>query len=369
MVKIFVCGDFRAKNPSIVKTDDMVRQLMHDCDYCICNFEAPVVSSGIAIKKSGPLLDQDYKSPQLLEEMGFNVILLANNHIMDYGEEGCKATIAAFKRSFTLGVGSSREAFQLKIIEREGVKIGMLSFVQHEFGVVESKNEKNSYGAAWINSPDVCDIIWEAKKSVDYLLIFPHAGVEHTDAPLPQWRTCYKKLVDWGADAIIASHPHCPQGWEVYKDRYIFYSLGNFYFDELDEGELWHKSLAVEIDIDTCLQYKTYNLQFDNEGSISIDISDKSKKHIDCINKLLSDQEAYEKYINKVCIEHYQGMKYGILRGVCGFTFFIRSYYALRLFVLMMLRNKDELYLLNTIQNESHRWLIERYLKTNNKII
>lgn len=366
MIKLLVCGDFRAKDATTVRTDDKIRQVILGCDYCICNFEAPVESSGNAIKKSGPSLDQDSKSPRMLEYMGFNVVLLANNHIMDYGKEGCEATIAAFKHCLTLGAGSSQEAYQMKVIEKEGAKIGMLSFVQHEFGVVETIDEKNTYGAAWINSPDVCDIIHEAKKKVDYLLVFPHAGVEHTDAPLPEWRRCFKKLVDWGADAIIASHPHCPQGWEVYKDRYIYYSLGNFYFDELDEGELWHKSLAVEIDIEDGLSYKMYNLQFDNEGLISVDDSEQSKEHIDTINNLLSDKDAYEEYINKICIEHFQGVKYGILRGVCGFTFFIRAYYALRLFALMMLRNKDEMYLLNTIQNESHRWLIERYLKINN---
>ncbi len=59
-----------------------------------------------------------------------------------------------------------------------------MAFVQHEFGVVEGVSDEN-FGTEWINAPEVEDLTREANNNVDYLLIFPHCGVEHVDAPLP----------------------------------------------------------------------------------------------------------------------------------------------------------------------------------------
>ena len=107
---------------------------------------------------------------------------------MDYGEEGCQATLNAFSDCICVGAGKAQDSFEVKVVEKDGKKLGFLSFVQHEFGVVESKADERTFGAAWINSYDIEDIIIEAKSSVDFLLVFPHAGIEHIDAPLPEWR-------------------------------------------------------------------------------------------------------------------------------------------------------------------------------------
>ena len=366
MIKLFVCGDFRAKDSSKVNVTPQLRALISGADYAICNFEAPVESNGKPIKKSGPLLYQDANSPKALKDLGFNVFLLANNHIMDYGKAGCEATIESFKNAITVGAGDAHEAYLMKILEKDGMKIGLLAFVQHEFGVVETPSDSQLYGAAWINTPSISDIIRVGKTQVDYLLVFPHAGVEHTDAPLPEWRRLYKKLIDWGADAVISSHPHCPQGWEKYNNKTIYYSLGNFYFDEIEGGNLWYRSIGIEIEIDTEMILTPHLICFQSDGCIMIDNRDDSVVHIKYINQLLNEENKYKIYIDTICKKHYQNYKYGILRGVCGFTWHIKLYYALRLFTLMILGNKDEMYLLNSYQNESHRWLIERSLNLNN---
>ena len=286
---------------------------------------------------------------------------------MDYGIEGCKKTLESFNDCICVGAGYAEDAYSVKVIEKNNKKIGLLSLVQHEFGVVESLTDLTSFGTAWINSYDIENIIREAKGKLDYLFVLPHAGVEHIDAPLPEWRRCYRKLIEWGADMIIASHPHCPQGWELYQGKYIFYSLGNFYFDELTGGEMWYKSLAIEVEVDKTIDVKTFNLYFDETGHIGLDESGKSIQHIEYLNDLLENEEKYQKYVDTVCYQNYGGMKYGLMRGLCGFSFHIKLYYALRLFVLMLLGNKDEMYLLNTFQNESHRWLIERHLRNSIK--
>ena len=366
---VMVCGDFRAAHPERIQFGNKVARLFTNADICICNFEAPIhCDDSKPIKKSGPALDQSKQSPAFLKAHGFNVILLANNHIMDYGVEGCEATIKAFDGITIVGAGKTEDAFSVRFVDVKGKKIGFCSLVQKEFGTVDS-NDNNGYGAAWINSPAVPDMIKEAKEQCDYLMVLPHAGVEHTAAPLPEWRRLYKHFIDWGADAVIASHPHCPQGWETYQGKPIYYSLGDFYFDELTYNDLWYKNIVVELAIGDSVETKEHYLCFDDKtGEVSIDNSERMSNYIKHVNGLLRDDEEYKKYVNAICVGHWPGIKYGLLRGICGLSLKMRLKYVLRLLGCMLLGNKDEMYLLNAFQNESHRWVIERYLRNNNII-
>ena len=367
MERILICGDFRALNPSIIKLDTGVADIVNRARVKICNFEAPIyLKEAKPIKKSGPSLYQSADSPALLRKMGFNAILLANNHIMDYGKDGCAATISAFNGIATIGAGEARDAYSIKIIDLCEKRIGLLSLVQNEFGVVKSKCD-TSYGTAWINSLDVSEIIAGAKQKCDFLLVLPHAGVEHIAAPLPEWRQVYKRFIEWGADAIIASHPHCPQGWEYYKGKPIYYSLGDFYFDGLTYDDLWYKSIVVELSIGSTIEFKEHFLCFDDKtGQISIDNSERMRNYVEYTNHLLQNDNDYYQYIDKICSLRWEGMKYGLLQGVCGMSFKIRLKYIIRLLGCMLLGNKDEMYLLNALQCESHRWVMERYLRNNN---
>lgn len=367
-IKIIVCGDFRAAHPEKIGFSDEVASLFADADLRICNFEAPIHTKGAKpIEKSGPALDQSVNSPLFLKEQGFNVILMANNHIMDYGEAGMKATIDSFKDAIVVGAGTAKEAFSVRYVNVKEKTIGLLSLTQREFGTVESIDSEEC-GAAWINSPDVPNIIIQAKRKCDYLIVFPHAGVEHTSAPLPEWRRLYKRFIEWGADIVVASHPHCPQGWETDHGKPIYYSLGDFYFDELSYDDLWYKSIALELTIDEIVQTKEHYLCFDDKtGEISVDNSERIHKHIKYANNLLKDSDIYMTYINKMCSAHWVGYKYGLLRGLCGVTLKMKAKYVLRLLGCMLLGNTDESYLLNAIRCESHQWVMQRALVNRNK--
>lgn len=366
-VSLIICGDFRAANPAIVKMSDEVKDLFNHSDLQVCNFEAPVHTPGAKpIKKSGPALEQSADSPALLMNLGFNVILLANNHIMDYGREGCEATIRAFSQVATVGAGSADDAFAVRYFEINGITVGLLSLVQKEFGTIDGKDSED-YGAAWICSPDVPDIIKEAKSHCGFLLVLPHAGAEYASAPLPGWRSLYKRFIDYGADAVIASHPHCPQGWETYKGKPIYYSLGNFYFDELTFNDLWYKGLVLELTIGDGLDVKEHFVCFDDKtGMIAFDRSDRIRKHIERANRLISDTAEYERYIDRICSARWPGYKYGLLRGLCGVSLRMKFKDIIRLSGGVVLGKKDEMYLLNVLQCESHRWMVERYLRNKN---
>ena len=162
-------------------------------------------------------------------------------------------------------------------------------------------------GCAYINDLRVNHVIIEAKKEVDYLFILPHDGIEYIDIPLPETIARYRDFIDYGADGVIGTHPHCPQGWETYKGKPIFYSLGNFLFNSKESYDFrakqphWYEGLCVILRLDDMqVSYDVINtLNVDNKNVV-IDHDEKRTKQNDAICYYLSDQEAYSLYLDKV---------------------------------------------------------------------
>lgn len=364
MLKINIVGDFRANNPGNVYFSKELSTQLAQADFNIVNFEAPIECGAKHQPKSGPALTQPMGSVDQLKSHGFNVFLLGNNHTMDYGLEGCQATLNAFSDVITVGAGNASEAFAIKVLESEGIRIGMLSLVQHEFGVIDYGDE--GIGVAWIGSRHVEEIIRKAHEEVDYLFVFPHAGLESVDAPLPCWRDQYKRFIDYGADGVFGSHPHSPQGWEIYNGKDIFYSLGNFYFDGLGyDAPHWCNGLMVSVNVKTGggISIDVRNTVFNSSGNVAFDLSSKTLEHIKCVNNFLADNESYKSYITDICRKAYGGYRYGILRSVCGTSFKVGVKFFARLTALMLLNKSDEAYLLNVMQCETHRYVVERALR------
>ncbi len=361
MAKIIIGGDFRAKETSNLRFSQELSEILESADLRVCNFEAPVEVDTPKAMKAGPSIDQKAETAQFLIHHGFEVILLANNHVMDFGEAGLFCTKEAFNTVTTVGAGNAKEAYCLKAVRADDKTIGFLSLVQYEFGVLSSIDSEG-YGAAWVNSPDIRDIIESGKKIVDYLIVCPHAGIECVDAPLPEWRKVYRSFIKWGADAVVASHPHTPQGWEIYEGCYIFYSLGNFFFDGLEYGSHWHESLLVELDIKEKISARVYNVRFSG-NTISLDHREAIKQHTSYLLSLLQSEDIYKEFIDKLCDELYYPCCYRYLRGFGGVTTRMGFKHLIRLLGVMLLRKQDELLLLNAIRCESHRWLVERYIR------
>lgn len=372
-IKIFACGDFYAKHVEGLSFGEKLLGKIDAADLCVCNFEGSVRAGGAkAIPKSGISLSQDIKTPSYLENIGFDVLLCANNHIMDYGPESVKYTLDLFKKAILVGVGTAEEAYEVKKINIKGKTVGFISLVQKEFGVIDSsvRNKglkEQTIGAAWVCSPELRDIFSNAKKEVDYLLVFPHAGIEHVEAPLPEWREVYKRFIDWGADAVIASHPHVPQGWEIYKECPIYYSLGNFYFDTLKGGKWWYKGLAVELVLGEKVTATVVNTKF-SELSVDLDESDEVLNHNEFINMTLNDEMSYNSFVEKISKNAYNGYVYGAVRSVGAISFNVGFKYFLKTMGSLLLHRGNKNSLLNILQCESHRWLFERAIKNGLKM-
>ena len=273
MVNINILGDFCVKALNGLVIGEELQGILNAGDINALNFEAPIsVPNAKPILKSGPSLRQDPQVPRFLQDHKFNLFSLANNHAMDFGEDSLTKTVNAFGESATLGSGHWNDAYQYKVFTIDDLRVAFLALTQYEFGVL-GEERFDKYGTAWLCHPVVDELILAAKHESDYLIVLPHAGLEHFDYPLPELCTLYRHFVNLGADAVIGNHPHVPQPCELYKGRSIIYSLGNFVFDALSpQNKWWYNGLMAQISVSS----EAINV---NVQPISFD---KEKRTVDC---------------------------------------------------------------------------------------
>ena len=365
-MRINFWGDFVAPSIEGLKLAGEVAELIHSAALNVINFEAPVITNNSPMLKSGPTLSQDSSGPRWLEQQGFNLISLANNHIMDYGEIGMKNTYSSFsKNAMLFGAGSWEEAYRPCIIEADGKKIAFLGVAHCEFGTLSDRWDKRfNVGIAWINHPDVDKIIIETRRMVDYLVVFAHAGVEYAEQPLPEWRDRYRNFIDLGCDAVIASHPHIAQGWEIYNNKPIVYSLGNFYFPKpVKKPRGWYSSLCASLNMENDeVNIEITPIVFDDERFISLDKSCEISEYLQNVNAILSDDSLYMDYINNLCLKKLN--LYDRLFCKSGYINIKHMRQAMKVCLKHFLDKKEKsVHIINNLRCESHRWCISRGVK------
>jgi|APSaa5957512535_1039671.scaffolds.fasta_scaffold106983_1 hypothetical protein len=243
-------------------------------DY-IFNMEYPLSTSGIPAKGKVNLgVDVSY----IKESFSGNLPLavnLANNHIMDYGEESYKDTILFLEKNNILYFGAGNKANNFNnpcLIKQNEKKISLLGYCCSSTcpifgGVVDN-------GSAPLNLDLIKKDIEEQKKNSDFIIVNLHWGDEEISYPKPLDMAKARKIIDMGADLIIGHHAHAIQSIEVYKGKYIFYGLGNFLFPNLNapagyDGDVFthtynkiqnsknRKSIIIELDDNQNISHKT----------------------------------------------------------------------------------------------------------------
>lgn len=169
----------------------------------------------------------------VLKNAGINVLSVANNHIGDWGREAYTDTLKRLKENEILYTGGGvhrEEAETPAIIEKYGIKIGFLGF--SDVGPAWMETGEERAGQLLASNPRFEEIVQNASKQVDYLIISFHFGDEYKLINNERQKNLAHKAIDAGAKIVIGHHPHVVQNTEVYKDGFIAYSLGNFIFDQ-----------------------------------------------------------------------------------------------------------------------------------------
>lgn len=315
-VKLLFAGDFCSKpSTTNITADSDLIAIIKDCDHAIINYEVPLRPDIELPKQERERFFQNDDAPHFLREIGFDLFSIANNHIFDWNEEGfLKTKLILGNDSF--GAGTYDEAYKVKVIETNGIKIGFLAVTFAAYkGVFDDVSKHEGLGCAYINDLKVNHVILEAKKNVNYLFVLPHDGIEYIDVPLPETIARYRDFIDYGADGVIGSHPHCPQGWEEYKGKPIFYSLGNFFFNSKISIDFkcqkphWYEGRCVILSIEEGrVSWEVINTRNIENRKLTIDKSEEAVHHNLRICKYLEDTQLYNDYFTPIAHIIYSDM-------------------------------------------------------------
>jgi poly-gamma-glutamate synthesis protein (capsule biosynthesis protein) len=236
-----------------------VSDVVSNVDLLLVNFENAATSSGNAVKGDVPLSCDPSYVP-LLKANNNTVASLANNHAFDYGIEGMKDTVKNLNDAGITPIGAGEtedEAHQAVVKEINGRKITILNymdsnnFAEYSYDVMPYANGSTPGYSAY-DSADAQKQIAEHNDS-DMIIAYLHFGNEYSNSPNEDQVKIAHELIDYGADVVLGSHPHVTQGIEVYKGKPVFYSLGNFIFDQSNTAT--HSAYFVKLDVvdNTCV--------------------------------------------------------------------------------------------------------------------
>ena len=210
-------------------------------DFTFANLEFPF-SSETLVPVRGNIFNAPRDWAQGLVAHDFRVLNLANNHAMDQGERGLFDTIALCQELnlVCFGAGKNeRQAWAPGVVEANGIRVG---FVGASYSSVNDSGKKWLRFVARIEDKHRLKAAIESMKAdgVDFVVATMHAGIEYVDQPFGPQTLFADAALKFGADIVIGAHPHVVQPARKQGGRWVFYSLGNFIFDQsepkTDEG-------------------------------------------------------------------------------------------------------------------------------------
>lgn len=173
-----------------------------------------------------------------------------------------------------------------KVLKYQNRLIGILSVSENQFGGATDLHPGVATLGPWIHKA-----ISDLANKVDYVIVMAHAGAEDVPVPLPYFVELYRQFILDGANLIVGTHPHLPQGFEEYSGGQIFYGLGNFIVDPAKWGESPMATTSVVI-----------SLNFENgiprveHFPVKVQITDNKMSLA-----LLTEVEIYSKYMALCC--------------------------------------------------------------------
>lgn len=242
-----------------------VRPLIQDSDISIANLEGaftPYQSITANLTNKDLQFTFDPALAPALSDLGFDVLGLANNHSFNFGQEGLSMTRRYIGQSGMTYYGDPFNKNEIStILTKNKVKIGIIGF--HEF--------------YYVNFDKIFNEIASLKSQVDFLIVTPHWGVEYDKSPTDKMRKWAHQFIDSGADVVIGAHPHIIGNIEEYKGKKIYYSLGNFVFDQYFSQDTM-KGLAVLMDVNknensgkVNVSYQNILIKVDKNGVSTVD--------------------------------------------------------------------------------------------------
>ena len=312
-----------------------INEIVGKNDIIIGNLESPLVTEINSIKKTF------FGNPEFvyfLKECGINVLNVANNHIMEQGNQGFQSTIQALNKA-ELGIVGHIIDSKSKIIYKnvKGLKIAIAGFSNVDLHVIQNDDH-----FAVLNEDNVINTLTTMEEhKADIKILCFHWGNEYVHIPSFEQRKMAYKFIDNGADVIVGHHPHVIQPYEEYKNGHIFYSLGNLIFD-YNHSKMVSIGLVATIEINESKQIhiNLNGVKLSYKNTVTSLPLDKFEKYYSNVIKL------YDKFII-LSDEKYQK---------CYHTLHKRNHLRQRIFMktsiikeFLRIKKKDKIFLIRNL--------------------
>ena len=221
---------------------------LKNSDILFGNLEGPVSDQG---NKVGSIYS--FRMPvevlPALKTLGFDVLSVANNHAGDWNRAAFADNLFRIKKAgmISVGGGIAGKVIEPEIIEKNNLKIGFLAL--SDVGPIWLEAKEKTGGILLAKNKKMAEIIKNASEKVDYLVVSMHFGDEYKTTHNKRQEELAHLVIDSGANLVVGHHPHVIQDTEIYKDKIIAYSLGNFVFDQYFSPNTM-EGMILEIELD-----------------------------------------------------------------------------------------------------------------------
>ena len=351
VVNFFETGDIE-----IILGDELY-DIWKKAKHVFFNLECPITNSDKKIPKCGPHIKCNRETINGIQMLSPTCVFLANNHIMDYSDEGLMDTIGLLneKKINWIGVGENINSLEKTFVFKcNGRKIGIYNCCEREFSIAL----ENMPGANPYDEFSIEDDLMGLKKKCDYLIVIYHGGKEYYRYPSPELQKRCHRMVECGADLIVCQHSHCIGCEEKYRGSLIVYGQGNFIFNK-QQDEFWNTSLLIGIDLDNGPKYNYVPIVQTKNGTRLAsaeernEIIDNFKKRSEQIKDANFIQNEYKKFADEKLSSYFVALNGGlVLRTIRKF--------CPRILTRRIFKCKPTL---NVIECEAHRELFIQGLK------
>jgi poly-gamma-glutamate synthesis protein (capsule biosynthesis protein) len=225
-ITILAVGDIALTSKLDVNPFANIENTLAQKDILFGNLEVALSDSRTPAKKVHVIQAPPYKV-QFLRKAGFDILNVANNHILDLGVDGFRDTLDLLDRCDLryIGASVSHSSPRDVSIYKAGTNIGFLGYTVGRFRVSKPCRINK------LKRKEVLKDIDRLKQKCDVVVVSLHWGTENVYYPSPDQVSLAHELIDRGATLVLGHHPHVVQGVEEYRNGLIAYSLGNFNFD------------------------------------------------------------------------------------------------------------------------------------------